>query len=232
MDMKSITKLGCGVATVILLAVSQATAVTIAQWTFETSQPLTEGPISPEVGSGTGTASIGGTVFSAFGNGSPHSWNSNGWDPGDYWQFQVSTLTLAGVILDWDQCSSANGPGDFMLEYSTDGSSFATNGSAFYDGSGYYGVEDGPSSWQSSGGPNALWHNTVDLSSVTALDNQSSVYFRLVDKNTHAAGAAYVQSSGTDAVDNFTVSVIPEPSTVLLVGAGLLGLLAVRRKVN
>ena len=74
---------------------------------------------------------------------------------------------------------------------------------------------------------------TFDLSTVTALDDQSSVFFRLVDTSTTSANAGTVAGGGTDRVDNFTVTAtaVPEPSTIaLLTLGGAAGLVALRRK--
>ncbi len=63
------------------------------------------------------------------------------------------------------------------------------------------------------------------------LDNSSVITFRLVDTATTAINGTTVASGGTDRVDNFTVvGVVPEPSTVALVGAGLIGMVAMRRR--
>jgi hypothetical protein len=192
----------------------------IAQWTFQTSVPLTAGPFSPELGSGAASGSHAGTTAysSPAGNGSSHSFSANGWAVNDYWQFQTSTVGFTGIQLEWDQVSSSTGPRDFKLQYSTDGSSFATFGADYT-----VLVNTSPTAWSSTVAITTT-HYISDLSSIPALDNASAVYFRLVDDSTTSAGGGTVASTGTDRVDNFTVEVIPvpEPACAAVGAVGLL----------
>ena len=132
-----------------------ANAQTIAQWTFETSVPLTAGPITPETGTGSasGSHASGVTVYSSpSGNGSTHSYSANTWAINDYWQFSSATAGYSGIQLDWDETSSGTGPRDFVLSYSTDGSTFTPFGS--------------PYTVLANAAPNPLW-NTSTASSLT-----------------------------------------------------------------
>jgi hypothetical protein len=201
------------------------TPTTIAQWTFETSQPATAGPFAPEVGSGNASGShAGAAVYSSpTGNGSTHSYSSTVWNVNDYWQFSTSTLGYQNITLSWDQTSSNTGPGVFGLFWSTDGSTFAQFGLN-------YNVPAPTTTWGSY---------SYDLSSIASLNNASTVYLRLVDESTaNAAGTGAVGTSGTDRVDNFTVSGIQIPANVPdsapgLAGLGCaLGLLAVLRRIS
>jgi len=164
--------------------------VAIADWTFETSTPATSGPIAPEVGAGSasGHHASGSSVYSApAGNGSTHSFSSNYWAIGDYYQFQTSLIGYTNPSFTWDQYSSNTGPGTFQLSYSTDGSSFTNFGSAYTQ--------------------SASWiHNSVDLSSLSALTNTSSLYIRLTDTSTTSAVLGTVGTGGTGRVDNVIVS--------------------------
>ena len=222
-----------GLAISILGAGAIAQATMIASWTFETSQPATAGPFSPESGAGSASGfHAGAAVYSSpAGDGSSHSFNSNTWAAGDYHQFQVSTTGLQQVDLDWDQTSSNTGPRDYNLEYSTDGTNFTTFGSTY--------------EVLANAAPNAVWNATtfsnsyefnVDLSSVTAINNAANVYFRLVDADTISANGGTVATAGTDRVDNFTVTAspvsVPEPSSVFLAALAVtgLGLFSVRRR--
>ena len=148
-----------------------------------------------------------------------HAFSANGWSVGDYWQFKTSTLGYTGVNVYWDQSGSATGPQFFSLQYSN-----SLTGGAFVTLEGPMSVGTAASTWNTTtvGGlsTNALGGG--------ALDNSSVIIFRLVDTSTTSINGGTVASGGTDRLDNFTVISVPEPSTVVLVGAGLIGMLAMR----
>jgi hypothetical protein len=64
---------------------------------------------------------------------------------------------------------------------------------------------------------------SADLGSITALNNQANVYFRLVAMN----GAA--NPGNVNRVDNFTVH-IPEPASVALMLLAGMGLACIRHR--
>jgi hypothetical protein len=173
---------------------------TIAQWTFEASLPATSGPFSPEAGSGSASGYHAGasTYSNPAGNGSAHSFSSNTWAVGDYYQFKASTTGFTGISVTWNQISSGTGPKDFSLLYSTDGTNFSSVIAS-------YAVlaNSTPNTW-STATPTSTSSYSFDFSGITALDNQSTVYFRLRDLDTASAGGATVAPAGTDRVDNFT----------------------------
>jgi hypothetical protein len=163
------------------------------------------------------------TYSNPAGNGSSHSFSSTNWAIGDYYQFTLSTIGLVDLTVGFDQTSSNTGPRDFKLSYSTDGTSFTDVGT--------YTV-------LANGTPNAAWngttsssayHESFDLSSINAIENVSQVTFRLVDNSTSAAGSGSVASGGTDRVDNFTVTTVPEPGAFMALAGGI-GVLAIRRR--
>lgn len=88
--------------------------------------------------------------------------------------------------------------------------------------------------WSASGSQNGAFSFSQDLSSLTALNNQASVYFRLVMTDTAPAGGSgsTFSSNGTDRVDNVlvTASPVPLPAGLWLLGSGLLGLAGLRRR--
>ena len=178
-------------------------------WNFESDNTnafagitgTTVGNIAADIGSGvaTGVHVSASSAWSApSGNGSPDSWSVNHWAVGDYFQFQVSTLGVAGIQIAWDQNGSATGPRDFVLQYSTNGTNFTQFGSA-------YSLPSPVHTWSNSTF-DAACHFTANLSSVTALDNVSSVYFRLVDNSTTSINGGTVGTTGTGRVDNFLVA--------------------------
>lgn len=209
----------------------------IASWAFESSMPagspgagawITN--IASEVGSGTASGFHAGaaTYSNPAGNGSANSFSANTWAVNDFFQFVVSTVGYTGIGVSFDQTSSATGPGRFTLAWSTDGNSFTPVISA----TDYTVPENAfPNSWNSTTA-SSLFSHAYDLSSVTELNNSFAVYFRLVNSSTMSAGGGIVNpTAGTSRVDNFTVAVVPEPSTIVLMGlGGLLGLIASRRK--
>jgi hypothetical protein len=215
-------------------AVSQVQAqnTIFADWTFETSKPTTAGPFSPESGTETATATAtgshaGATVYSnPAGNGSSHSFSSTLWAVGDYYEVEFSTVGFSGIQLSYDQTSSGTGPGQFQLQWSTDGTTFNNIGSIY--------------TVQINGAPNTAWNATTsssvysfadDLSAITQINNQATVFLRFEDASTVSANGGTVATGGTDRMDNIIVAV-PEPSTMALLSlGGLAGLgFSFRRK--
>ena len=216
--------------------IQTAGADILSQWTFEVNTPadLTDSAtisgILADAGAGTASA-LHASALSDWttpaGNGSANSLSANTWGVGDYFQFSLSSAGYTGVGISFDQVSSGTGPRDFYLAYSTDGSSFTQFGSSYV-----VLANAAPNSW-SSGTPIATTSYSFDLSSITALNNSPTVYFRLVDASTTAANGTTVAVGGTGRVDNFavTATAVPEPGAVALVGGfGLLMLYFKRRR--
>jgi hypothetical protein len=229
--MNTITKLSATLLVTLAAAVSTAQAATVATWTFETSLPLTAGPFSPEVGAGSALGfHVGGaTAYSnPVGNGSAESFSSNTWAVGDYYQFSVSTAGFTDLALSWDQASSGTGPRDFTLSYSTNGTTF-TNFASYQ-----VLVNGSPNVAWSSATYNPAFTFSQNLAAVDTLENQATVYFRLVNSSTASAAGGVVAATGTNRVDNFTVSAtpspVPVPAAVWLLGSGLLGLARMGRR--
>jgi hypothetical protein len=215
-----------------------AIVLDLANWTFETSQPATAGPFVPELGfyaaaSGAlGNHASGATVYSSpAGNGSPHSFSSNTWAVGDYYQFSTKSANFIDIKLSWDQTSSATGPKDFELFYNVNGGAYASLGT-------YVVLPN------QVGAPGAgVWNSTTaipaysyaaDLSAINALENKNAISFRLVMfTNADSTPPGTVGTGGTDRVDNFriTATQIPLPGTVFVFAGVAAAAGVARRKI-
>jgi hypothetical protein len=211
-----------------------AQAVTIVQWDFEgttTPADLIDSATSPSVPASLGTGTALGVHAAATtdwttpaGNGSANAFSSNGWAVGDYYQFSFSTLGFTDLLLSVDQIGSGTGPRDFSLSYSTDGVSFTPFAS--------YNVLSAPAWGTATYQPVHTY--SFDLSSVSALDDQSSVVIRLSSVSTVSISGGTVAAAGTGRVDNFTAMMtpVPEAGTAAMLAAGLavVGFVARRRR--
>jgi hypothetical protein len=224
------------IAAISVFSLSSLEAQTLAKWTFETSPPadLANSAIISGILADVGTGTASGVHASAatdwstpVGNGSANSLSANEWAVGDYFQFSLSTLGYQGITVGWAQTSSTTGPGEFKLAYQV-------NGGGFTDFLNYTVLPNsatapGLGTWGS--GTEILGYNySVDLSALTVLDNVASVDFRLIMTTTaDATPPGTVATTGTGRVDNFTVSVVPEPASATLLGLGFAALLIRRR---
>ncbi|HEY1685013.1 MAG TPA: PEP-CTERM sorting domain-containing protein [Tepidisphaeraceae bacterium] len=213
-----------------LVGRAHAALTTAAQFTFDTSGTafstsvtqgaVAYGPIIAEVGSGSAYGSHAATnaVYSSpAGNGSAHSFSSNVWAPGDYYEFAVPTTGLENILVSYDQISSSTGPKVFSLYYSVDGTNFSSFSSysititeAETNSTGGTGTE---SAWSANSKGAYNW--SFDLSGLTGLNNDANALFEVVD--TDVTGT----STGTDRVDNVVVagSPVPEPASMTLLTA-------------
>jgi hypothetical protein len=218
--MKKATLLRLLLAIYFVFSAVAVQAGTIATWTFEISQPSgtdqttnpPAGGYAPEIGVGSAMgvhASAAADWSNPSGNGSAESWNSNNWASGDYYQFQASTLGKSGIVFSWDQTRSSSGPATFHVQYGTDGSNFTNMFT--------YAVPITSSS-------GAVWTSQVaDLSSVSALDNQANVFFRVT------AFVDPTSTNGQSRIDNVSVTFIPEPVTAALLLVAMLAVGVHRR---
>ena len=179
---------------------------TIAKWTFETSKPSATAAsitaISAEEGTGTasGLHASSLTVWSnPAGNGSAESFSADRWAIGDYYQFQVSTTGRSGISLSFDATRSGSGPATAKIQYSIDGTTFTDLVST---------VAIGTETWSSTTASiNSSF--SYDHSSVSNINNQSNVYFRIV------ATASPGATSGTFRVDNVAVTYSATPTPAI-----------------
>lgn len=214
---------------IILFFVTGCAWAQIAKWTFEgvTTTNTGNSPIF-SVGSAVADAGsqTGGSLCTAFhadaltvwsnpaGNGSGKSISSNHWGIGDYYQFLFNTTGYQDISITWDATGSATGPRDFKVQYSTDGSVFtdATGINSTYQLTG--------EAWSTiPANYNPASTRTLDLNFVTALNNNATVYIRLVVTSAIAINSGAVAIAGTSRVDDFTVngSLIPA-NTITITG--------------
>ncbi|MEK6702837.1 MAG: hypothetical protein AABZ53_11275 [Planctomycetota bacterium] len=209
-----------------------ANADDLARWTFETSVPVTAGLHTAEAGFYAGISQASGSHVSSAtaysnpsGNGSVESFSSNNWGVGDYYQFSTSSAGYSGISITWDQTSSNTGPRDFMLQCSTDGITFANIGAQY--------------SVLANAAPNPVWsagtyqaiYTFAPVAGPASLDNQATIYFRMMMNSTVSANGGTVASAGTNRVDNIVIggTRIPTPGTMGLLGLAGLGALRRRR---
>ena len=142
----------------------------------------------------------------ASGNGSSKSLSASKWAVNDYFQFQTSTLGYSNIQLAVDAVSSGTGPKNFSIQYSTDGTIFTDPTLAYVARANAADVNWGYSFWAAAGPVQTEDTHTFDLSAITALNNQSAVYFRLIDSSTTSANGATVAAAGTSRVDNVMIT--------------------------
>lgn len=200
----------------LLACATVGRAAILDLWTFEspntpaTTTGSTISGILPAVGSGvaSGYHASALTVYSsAVGNGSLYSLSADQWAQGDYWQFQLGTIGFSNIKLDWDQTASFVGPTNISVAYSTDGTHFsvvANNVNVLF-----------MPAWTSTT-DNSIFNVSLDLSSITVLNNAPNLTFRLISNLTCNVFNPYA----TGSVDNFLVTgtAVPEPGCLAMFG--------------
>lgn len=121
------------------------------------------------------------------------TWDSSTTDPGvaatNYYQLIVNTAGFSQLSITFDQQASGTGPARVGVLYSTDGSTFTASTTSL-TGNAVFGA------------------STFDLSSIAAIDNQSSVTIRIYAFAGSAGdrtGRSAFASGGTFRIDNLTV---------------------------
>jgi hypothetical protein len=214
----------------------QAESTTLALWTMPTAFPTGAGLVptgtsyrppngsfpagTPDQGLLAGSTSAilstfhalaAATYTSPAGNGSQYSFSGNNWSPNDFYQVVLPTTGgWTNLSVSWDQARSSTGPASFSLQTSIDGSTFTTGTTYTVLQSGGGGA---PGTWSTTT-YNSLYSSTFALPS--SVENQTSLYIRFL--NTTGSVSA---SSGSNRIDNVSVTAVPEPSTCASLLAGL-----------
>lgn len=211
------------------------------------SPSLPYADITATAGASTGSGSFawrirGGSV--AGGAGTPNGWSTNAPIGTQGAMFSSSTAGYTGIKVSFDLFTTAQAEANIAFLYTTDGSTW-TPAAMTYTGALSTQSQNNSSSpltligpylqlKQSGGG----WYNqiSVDLSSISAANNDPNFALEIVNASTstdniNQTGGIYNNSSGNWRLDNIEVtgSVVPEPSTVAMLGFGLAGLLGARR---
>jgi hypothetical protein len=161
-------------------------------------------------------------------------------------EFDASTTGFENIQISFDIYFTTAAPAEIQLQYTTDGSTwinaselaYATKSSYILNNSSNPNLVNGTYFYETGG---QAWYNelTANLSLASGVANDSSFGIRIVNAATGTAettstGAAYGNSSGNWRFDNVTITgtAVPEPSTVALMGLGLAGVAALRRKLK
>jgi hypothetical protein len=195
----------------IFLASSPSQAALIAYWNFNSYA----GADTPQTAdSGLGTLSFAGFTGTDSANQAGATVNSRNGDPagealaligsdnnGDSIVIQVGGLGLSDFVITYATRRTSTGFTTHTWAYSTDGINYTDFGSVGFTADSVFELK------------------TVDMSSISALDNQATVFFRDT-----LSGAT--STSGNNRFDNIAVEAVPEPTTVAL-GIFAFGLLAI-----
>jgi hypothetical protein len=194
----------------LLVSTTSWGQATIAQWNFNgpSATEVSGGGSSPLVSVGVGTAELIGGTTATFASGNTTSgtletettsppnygWNTTGYPAAGTGsktagvQFNVSTLGQAGIIFKFEQRHSNTSSNTYVAQYTTD----RTAGSPIWVDAQTFTFTPAAT------GTGDTWYNarTADLSSVTALDNNPNVAFRVVSAFDPIVGD-YVASRST-----------------------------------
>jgi hypothetical protein len=135
------------------------------------------------------------------------SWASGVNDGDQQWVLGIDLTGHQDMTIRWDYRVTATGPSVASLEYKV--------------GAGAWTLIETASFTRDSS-----YHEYVkDISTVSAIENQTSVQFRL---SNFLGGSG----TGTYRQDNLQIAAIPEPATLVLLGIGGLTALVIRRTVR
>jgi len=172
-------------------------AETVAKWSFVFSgnPGSVDLPVMSIEGQGGGFSHAKASTVSH--TSSNKSLYTNGWEEGDYWQVQLSTLGYSQLAVSWQQWGTNTGPRDFKLQYSLDGANFAD-------------VQD-------AGGSTVYQINTTVSSAYQRdlpgdLDDQPSVYLRWTVASGTSINGGSVAPNGNSRMAEISVTGFPVPA--------------------